>query len=67
MLILASKVTGCISIFAFASLVGIPIGITNYAGAIKICVRTDRIKKYKSLIKKKKKKHGKNSAARKIL
>ena len=67
MLILASKVTGCISIFAFSSLVGIPIGITNYAAAIKICVRTDGIKKYESLIKKKKKKHDKNSAARKIL
>ena len=29
-LILASTITGCISIFAFASLIGIPIGITSF-------------------------------------
>ena len=36
-LILASTVTGCISISAFASLVGIPIGITSSALGLKIC------------------------------
>ena len=31
LLILASVVTGCVSISAFASLVGVPIGITSSA------------------------------------
>ena len=35
-LILASKITGCVSISAFASLVGIPIGITSSAIVLKI-------------------------------
>ena len=35
-LILASAVTGCISISAFASLVSIPVGITNSAIGLKI-------------------------------
>ena len=54
-LILASTITGCISISAFASLIGIPIGITSSAIGLKICAITAGIKKYKSLIKKKKK------------
>ena len=41
----------------FASLVGIPIGITSSAIGLKICAITAGIKKYKSIIKKKKKKH----------
>ena len=36
-LILASKITGCVSISAFASLIGIPIGITSSAVVLKIC------------------------------
>ena len=36
---------------------GIPIGITTSVIEIKICAITTRIKKYKSIIKKKKKKH----------
>ena len=55
LLILASAVTGCVSIFAFASLVGIPIGITSSAVGIKIFTITAEIKNYKSIIKKKKK------------
>ena len=58
-LILASTITGCVSISAFASLVGIPIGITSSAIGLKICAITAGIKKYKSIIKKKKKKHDK--------
>ena len=58
-LILASTITGCILISAFASLLGIPIGITSSAIGLKICAITARIKKYKSIIKKKKKKHDK--------
>ena len=46
-------ITGFVSIFAFASLVGIPIGITSSAIGIKICIITTGIKKYKSIVKKK--------------
>ena len=58
-IILASTITGSISIFAFASLFGIPIGITSFAIGLKICGIAAGIKKYKSIIKKKKKKHDK--------
>ena len=51
LLILAFAATGCVSISTFASLVGIPIGIASSAGT----------KKYKSIIKNKKKKHDKIS------
>ena len=57
--IVASTITGCVSVSAFASLVGIPIGITSSEITLKICAITAGIKKYNSRIKKKKKKHGK--------
>ena len=57
LLILISTVIGCVSISAFASLVGIPIGTTSSAVGLKICIITARIRKYKSMIKEKKKKH----------
>ena len=53
-LILASTITGCISISPFASLLGIPIGITISAIGLKISAIAAGIKKYKSIIKKKK-------------
>ena len=56
LLIIASTVTGCVSIYAFASLVCVPIGITSSAVGINICTITTGIKKYKSVTKKKKKK-----------
>ena len=56
LLILALKVTGCVSISAFASLVGIPIGMASSAATIRSCVITSGIKTYKSIIKKKRKK-----------
>ena len=56
-LILASATTGCISISAFASLLGIPIGIRSSAIGLNICAIAAGIKKYKSIIKRKKKKH----------
>ena len=55
LLVLVSKVTGCFSSSAFVSLDGIPIGITSYSVRLKICVITAGIKKYNSIIKKKKK------------
>ena len=59
MLILVWAVTACVSISAFASLVAIPVGITSSAVGIKICAITAGIKKYKSIIQKKKKKYDK--------
>ena len=53
LLIVISAITGCVSISAFASLVGISLGITSSAIGVKICVITTRIKKYKSKNKKK--------------
>ena len=51
---LTSKITGCISISTFASLIGIPIEI-----GYKICAINAGIKKHESIIKKNKKKHEK--------
>ena len=58
-LVFVCGVIGCVSISAFASLDGIPLGIASSAVGLKICVITAEIKKYKSIIKKKKKKHNK--------
>ena len=59
LLSLISTVTVCVSIVAFGSLVGIPMAIVSSAIALKICVKTAVIKKYKSIIKKNKKNHDK--------
>ena len=56
LLILVSKVTSCVSISAFTSLVSVPGGITSSALEIKICEITAGIKNYKSIIMKNKKK-----------
>ena len=55
LLILVSTVTGCVSIFSFASLTCIPVGVTSSAVGIKICAITAGIKKHKSIIKKEEK------------
>ena len=54
--IFISAVSGCVSIFAFASLACIHISITSSALELKICAITAGIKKYRPIIKKKKKK-----------
>ena len=54
---LTSTVTENVSISAFASLFGIPIGITSSAIGLKYFTITVEIKTYKSIINKKKKKH----------
>ena len=59
LLIAISTITGCVSISTFTSVIGIPVGITISAIGLKICVITAGIKKYKSIIKKKKNKHDK--------
>ena len=58
-LVSVSVVSGCVSISAFASLFGVPVGITISAIRIKICAITAGIKRYKSIINKKRTKHDK--------
>ena len=58
-LVFVSDVSSCVSISVFASLVGVPVGIASSEVGLKICAMTARIKKHKSIVKKKKKKHNK--------
>ena len=58
-LILASAVTACVSVSTSASLLCVPVAIRSPIVGLKICAITVEIKKYKSVIKKKKKKHDK--------
>ena len=58
-LILASSITGCVSISVFTFLLGILIGIKSSVIGLKFCGRTAGIKKCKWIIKKNKKKHDK--------
>ena len=59
LLVLTSTVSGWVFISNFACLVGFPRGIPNSSIGLKMYVITAGIKKYKSIIKKKKKKHEK--------
>ena len=59
LLILASTITSCVSISAFASVGCVPVGIMSSAVGLKIYAITARIKKYKLITKKRKKKHDK--------
>ena len=59
LLILASRIPGCVSISAFASLVCRPVCITSSAVGINICAINAGIKKHKSVIKKRKERHDK--------
>ena len=52
--ILVSTVTGCVSVSAFASLVGIPVAIISSAVGLKITAISTVVKNYKSIIKKRK-------------
>ena len=56
-LILVFSITGYVLILASASLISIPLGISSSAVGLKICVITAGIKKYKPVIKKKRKKN----------
>ena len=49
---LASTITGCILISAFASLIGIPKAITISVIGFIMCVTAAGVKKYKSIIEK---------------
>ena len=55
LLILVSTDTDCVSISAFASLVFVPVDSTRSTAGIKICAVTAGMKKYKSIIKKRRK------------
>ena len=57
--ILVSIIIGCISISGFASLLGLLVGITSSTIGLKVFLITIVIKKYNSIIKKYKMKHGK--------
>ena len=58
-LILASAVTGCISISAFVSLAVLPKVNSSHPVGLKICEIATGIKNFKSIVTKKKKKHDK--------
>ena len=62
--ILISTVTWYISIVGGASLVDISMGVTTYAVGLKLCVTLAGIKKYKTIIMKKKKKRDEISLAK---
>ena len=59
LLSLVSKITGCVSISPFASLVSVPAGIASSAVEIKICAITAGTKVYQSVIKKRKRNYDK--------
>ena len=59
LLSLAFTVTECISISVFAYLLGIPIGIMSSRIGLKIFAIAAGIKKYRSIIEKNIKEHGK--------
>ena len=58
-LAVVSAVNRCVSISAFASVVDVLVGIASSAVGLQICAITSGIKKYKSITKKKRKKHNK--------
>ena len=54
-IIFVSAITGHVSISAFASVIGIPMGIKSTVVGLKTCAVTAGIRKYNSIIKKKRK------------
>ena len=44
-------IKGCVSIYAFTSLVSVPVGISSSAVGLKICATTAGIKKYQKVTK----------------
>ena len=57
MLILFSTIISCVSISVFAALVCVSVSITSSVVGIEISAITAEIKNYKTIMKKKKKKH----------
>ena len=58
-LIIVYAISACVSISAFASLVGVPVDISSSKLELKNYAITAEIKMHKSIIKKKRKKHDK--------
>ena len=58
-LVFVSAVSDCVSISTFVSLVGVFVGVLSSATGLKMCAITAEIKKYKSIINKKRKRHNK--------
>ena len=58
-LVSVSAVSGFVSISVFASQVCVLVGIASSAVGLKMCALTAGFKKYKSITKKKQKKHNK--------
>lgn len=54
-IIFVSAITGHVSMSAFASVIGIPMGIKSTVVGLKTCAVTAGIRKYNSIIKKKRK------------
>ena len=54
-LFLVSAITGCISISSFASLISGPIRVTDSTKGLKTCAVAAGTKRYKSIVKKKRK------------
>ena len=52
LLVFIFSASGCVSISAFASLVGVPVGITSSAVRLKIGAIASEIKKCNSIMKK---------------
>ena len=53
-LIFISAVSGCVSVSAFSSLVGVPVNVTSSAIGLTICTITAGILSYQPIFKKKK-------------
>ena len=60
--VFVSAVSGCVSMSAFASLVVVSVGIASSAVEIKIYAIIAGIKKWESIIKKKRKSHNKTKS-----
>ena len=52
-LVFVSVVSGCVSISAFASLVGVPVGISSFVVGLKIYAIAAEIKNFQYIINKK--------------
>ena len=58
-LVFVSVVSGCVSISAFASLVGVPVGISSFVVGLKIYAIAAEIKNFQYIINKKRKNNDK--------
>ena len=58
-LVFMLAVSGCVSFSAFTSLADVSIHIASFSVVLKTCAITEGIKKYKSIIKEKRKKQDK--------